>query len=162
QARTVLGPVPPEKLGVVLMHEHAPIVDWSELYETDPAPIEPVREKLLIRSVELLDAFHDTLLPTAGPGTIVETTPIRVGRSPQLLVDLAKRAKVHVIASTGFWCEALAPQHPWAVRLSVAKDGAEKMAELFIREIREGMEDPRGRWGERFTEIKAGIIKIGT
>ena len=32
--RTVLGPVAPETLGVTLMHEHAPIVDWSELYET--------------------------------------------------------------------------------------------------------------------------------
>jgi phosphotriesterase-related protein len=36
------------------------------------------------------------------------------------------------------------------------------MAGLFIREITKGMEDPSGGWGERFTEIKAGIIKIGT
>src|SRR5437016_5386417 len=45
--QTVLGPVSPEKLGVTLMHEHAPIVDWSELYETTPAPVAPVREKLI-------------------------------------------------------------------------------------------------------------------
>src|SRR5690349_4445973 len=32
--QTVLGPVAPDKLGATLMHEHAPIVDWSELYET--------------------------------------------------------------------------------------------------------------------------------
>ena len=89
-------------------------------------------------------------------------TPIRVGRYPQLLQDLAQRSRVHVIASTGFWCEALAPQHPWAVRLSVARDGIDQMAKLFIREITEGMEDPRGDWGERFTQIRAGIIKIGT
>src|SRR5437764_583482 len=44
---TVLGSVAPDKLGVTLMHEHAPIVDWSELYETAPAPLAPVREKLL-------------------------------------------------------------------------------------------------------------------
>lgn len=162
QVRTVLGPVSPDKLGVVLMHEHAPIVDWSELYETEPAPIEPVRERLLARCAELLDAFHQTLKATDGPGAIVETTPIRVGRYPQLLVDLAKRTKVHIIASTGFWCEALAPQHPWAVRMSVEKDGAAKMAKLYIREITEGMEDPAGGWGEKFTKIKPGIIKIGT
>lgn len=161
-ARTVLGPVAPEKLGAVLMHEHAPIVDWSELYETEPAPVAPVREKLLARSAELLDAFHRTLIPADGPGAIVETTPIRVGRYPQLLVDLAKRTKVHVIASTGFWCEALAPQHPWAVRMSVEKDGAQKMADFYIQEITQGMEDPTGRWGEKFTDIRAGIIKIGT
>ncbi len=159
--QTVLGPVAPEKLGVTLMHEHAPIVDWSELYETAPAPVAPVREKLIADTARLLDAFHKTLAPGDGPGAIVETTPIRVGRDPQLLVDLARRMKVHIVACTGFWCEALAPQHPWAVRLSVAPGGLEQMAGLFIREITRGMEDPRGNWGERFTDIRAGIIKIG-
>jgi phosphotriesterase-related protein len=158
---TVLGPVAPEKLGATLMHEHAPIVDWSELYETAPAPLAPVREKLLAETARMLDAFHDTLSPADGPGAIVETTPIRVGRYPQLLAELARRTKVHVIACTGFWCEALAPQHPWAVRLSVTPGGLEQMTGLFIREIAQGMEDPGGKWGERFTDIKAGIIKIG-
>jgi phosphotriesterase-related protein len=160
--QTVLGRVAPEKLGVTLMHEHAPIVDWSELYETAPAPVAPVREKLLSESARLLDAFHQSLGSTDGPGAIVETTPIRVGRYPELLVELAKRTKVHIIACTGFWCEALAPQHPWAARLSVTPGGVDQMAGLFIREIREGMEDPTGTWGEKFTEIRAGIIKIGT
>ena len=160
--QTVLGRVAAVKLGVALMHEHAPIVDWSELFETEPAPIAPVREKLLKHTTKLLDAFHATLSPEDGPGVIVETTPIRVGRYPQLLKELAERTKVHIVASTGFWCEALAPQHPWAVRMSVQKNGARKMADLFIREVTEGMEDPSGKWGEKFTDIKAGIIKIGT
>ena len=159
---TVLGPVAPDKLGATLMHEHAPIVDWSELYETTPAPVAPVREKMLARTASLLDAFHATLAPAEGPGAIVETTPIRVGRYPKLFVDLAKRTKVHIIASSGFWCEALAPQHPWAVRLGVNMGGVERMAGLFIREVTEGMEDPSGEWGEKFTNIRAGIIKIGT
>jgi len=160
--QTVLGPVPPEKLGATLMHEHAPIVDWSELFEAPPAPIAPVREKMLTKTARLLDMFHKTLSPQDSPGAIVESTPVRVGRYPQLLVDLAKRTKVHIIAATGFWCEALAPQHPWAVRLSVAEGGTQQMAGFFIREITEGMEDPSGKWGERFTDIKVGIIKIGT
>ena len=160
--RTVLGPVSPEKLGVTLMHEHAPIVDWSELYETLPAPVAPVREKMIAKTAKLLDAFHATLGEGEGPGAIVETTPIRVGRYPRLFVDLARRTSVHIIASTGFWCEALAPQHPWATRLSVTDGGLEQMAGLFIREITEGMEDPSGKWGERFTDVRAGIIKIGT
>lgn len=162
QVQTVLGPVAPEKLGATLMHEHAPIVDWSELYETQPAPVAPVREKMLAKTAGLLDAFHGTLAADEGPGAIVETTPIRVGRYPRLLVDLAKRTRVHIIASSGFWCEALAPQHPWAVRLSVTAGGIEQMAGLFIREVTEGMEDPGGAWGEKFTDVRAGIIKIGT
>ena len=159
---TVLGPVAPEELGVTLMHEHAPIVDWSELYETEPAPVAPIREEMVARTAGLLDAFHDVLADDEGPGAIVETTPIRVGRYPRLLVDLAKRTKVHIIAASGFWCEALAPQHPWAVRLGVNEGGIEQMAGLFIREVTEGMEDPSGKWGEEFTDIRAGIIKIGT
>jgi phosphotriesterase-related protein len=48
------------------------------------------------------------------------------------------------------------------VRLSVTPGGLEQMAALFIREIQQGMEDPTGKWGERFTDVKAGIIKIGS
>ncbi len=160
--QTVLGPVAPEELGVTLMHEHAPVIDWSELYEVPPAPIAPIRETALALTSRLLDAFHKTVAPDDGPGAIVECTPIRVGRYPHLLVALAKRTSVHIIACTGFWCEALAPQHPWALRLGLEKDGVNKIAKLYVREITEGMEDPSGAWGEKFTDIKVGIIKCAT
>ena len=144
------------------MHEHAPSVDWSELYATPAAPLGSLRERMLAQTSGMLNTFHQSLSAEDGPGAIVECTPIRVGRYPQLLVDLARRTQVHIIASTGFWCEALAPQHPWAVRLGIEPDGAGEMAELFVREITEGMEDPGGGRGERFTNIRAGAIKIGT
>ena len=105
------------------MHEHAPSVDWSELYATPAAPLGPLRERMLAETSGMLNAFHQSLSDEDGPGAIVECTPIRVGRYPQLLVDLARRTQVHIIASTGFWCEALAPQHPWAVRLGIEPDG---------------------------------------
>ena len=160
--QTVLGPVAPEGLGATLMHEHAPSVDWSELYATPAAPLGSLRERMLAETSGMLNAFHQSLAKEDGPGAIVECTPIRVGRYPQLMVDLARRTRVHIIASTGFWCEALAPQHPWAVRLGIEPGGAAKMADLFVREITEGMEDPYGDRGERFTAIRAGAIKIGT
>lgn len=159
---TVLGPIDPSDLGATLMHEHAPLLDWSELHDTPMAPLETVRESMLRRTVELLDRFHASLPEEHRPGALVEATPIRVGRYPALLRDLANRSKVHLIAATGFWCEALAPVHPWAHDLAAGDDGVERMAGLFIREIEEGMEDPDRRWGEAFTDIKAGIIKIGT
>ena len=162
KVQTVLGDIDPQKLGATLMHEHAPIVDWSELYETAPAPVKPIRKQMIARTAAMLDKFHDSLTEGQGPGAVVECTPIRVGRYPYLLADIAKKTKVHLIACTGFWCEALAPQHPWAVRMSVAKNGIKQMAGLYIKEISTGMEDPRGEWGEKFTDIKAGIIKIGT
>jgi phosphotriesterase-related protein len=52
--------------------------------------------------------------------------------------------------------------HPWGVKLAGERDGVQKTAELYIREITEGKEDPAGKWGERFTKIKAGMIKCAT
>ncbi|MFW6125117.1 MAG: hypothetical protein ACOC46_03125, partial [Pirellulales bacterium] len=162
QVHTVLGPVAPDRLGVALMHEHMPIVDWSELYETPAADFGPLRQRMLDAAAQQLGAFHDCLAQEDGPGAVVECTPIRVGRYPQLLVEVARRVPVHLVAATGFWCEAMAPQHPWAVRLSLEKNGVERIAELYIREIRQGMEDPAGEWGRRFTDIRAGVIKAAT
>ncbi|MAT14984.1 MAG: hypothetical protein CMJ46_06910 [Planctomyces sp.] len=161
-AQTVLGPVPVDQLGMTLMHEHAPTVDWSELYEKTPGDLDGIREEMLTNTAKLLDAFHETLNDKTGPGAIVECTPIRVGRYPQLMQDLAKRTAVHIIASTGFWCEAAAPQHRWAIELSYPEGGIRKLADLFVREITQGMEDPTGEFGEKFTDIKAGMIKVAT
>jgi phosphotriesterase-related protein len=163
---SVLGPVPPEQLGAVLMHEHAPTVDWSELYETPAAPVGPagseIETTLLKQTEAALRSWHESLPESLRPGTIVEATPIRVGRHPELLVKLAQRVPVRIVACTGFWCEAMAPQHPWAVRLGLEKDGVRRIADLYIREIRDGIEDPNGPWGARFTRVRAGIIKCAT
>src|SRR5262245_4811878 len=160
--RTVLGPIEPARIGCTLMHEHAPLVDWSELYETPAAPLGELESQIMEYAARRLNAYHNSLTPALRPGTIVECTPIRVGRYPSLLEKLARRVPVQIVGCTGFWCEAMAPQHPWALRLGLDKAGVRKMADLFAREIREGMEDPRGGWGERFTQIKAGIIKAAT
>src|SRR5262249_26697247 len=126
------------------------------------APIGTRRAEMLASVAKLLDEFHKSLGPADGPGAIVECTPIRAGRDPALMAELARLVPVQIIACTGFWCEAAAPQHPWAAKLAADPDGVRKMAALFIREIMEGMEDPSGEWGERFTSIKAGIIKCAT
>lgn len=162
--RTVLGPIDPQLLGATLMHEHAPSVDWSELYEVPIGPYAEKRDEMLAETNKLLAKLCATVEAKPWPGTpaIVECTPIRVGRYPELLVALAKQARVHIVACTGFWCEAMAPQHPWALELGRQKDGVKRIADLFIREITEGMEDPHGQWGERFTQIKVGIIKCAT
>ena len=164
--RSVLGPVPPDQLGAVLMHEHAATVDWSELYETPAAPVGPpgseIEATLLNHAEATLRAWHDSLPEPLRPGTIVDATPIRVGRHPSLFVKLARRVPVGIVACTGFWCEAMAPQHPWALRLGLEKDGVRRIANLYIREIRDGMEDPAAPWGARFTGVRAGIIKCAT
>ena len=135
-------------------------VDWSELYQTKPAPI--ASKKILEATSALLNLFYNVLGKLDKPGTIVEATPIRVGRYPHLLVQLARMTRVQIVACTGFWCEAFAPQHPWALTMSLKRGGINEMTKLFVREITEGMEDPKFSWGEKFTNIRAGAIKIGT
>ena len=163
KAQTVLGPVSPDALGVTLMHEHGPVIDWSALYDQPMAPVQGTfRQSVIEQSVKGLAHFHGQLGSWAKTGTLVEVTPIRVGRYPDLIVEMAKKSDVHVVGATGFWGEALAPMHPWAVSMLVEKDGIDKVAKLYVKEITEGMEDPSGRPGEKFTTVKAGMIKIAT
>lgn len=160
--RTVLGRINPQRLGATLMHEHAPAVDWSELYEVPIGPYDPIRGEMVAKTTKLLQRFAKSAAAFPGEPALVECTPIRVGRYPDLLVELAKACGVHIIACTGFWCEAMAPQHPWAIRLGLEKAGIANIAQLYVREITEGMEDPHGEWGERFTKVPVGIIKCAT
>lgn len=163
QVQTVLGPISPDELGITFMHEHAPVIDWSGLYGQPMAPIKgALRQQVIQQTVKSLEEFHSQLGDWAKTGTIVEVTPIRVGRYPDLIVEMAKKSKIHVVGCTGFWGEALAPMHPWAISMLVEKDGIEKAAKLYVQEITQGMEDPYGPPGESFTDVKAGIIKIAT
>jgi len=163
KVQTVLGPISPDDLGVTLMHEHGPVIDWSELYDQPIAPIQGAfRQKVIDDAVKSLEEFHNQLNGWAKTGTLVETTPIRVGRYPDLIVEMAKKSDVHVVGCTGFWGEDLAPMHLWAVSMLVEKNGIERAARLYVKEIIEGMEDPYGKPGESFTSVKAGVIKIAT
>jgi predicted metal-dependent phosphotriesterase family hydrolase len=159
--QTVLGRVAPQELGVTLMHEHA-FLDWSELYGRPFAPTDGVEELLVEHALALLRDYDATLPDKQRTGAFVEVTPIRVGRDPLLLRAVASRAPVHIIAATGFWCEALRPIHPWVNEIGAGGAGIDDIAALYVREIEEGIEDPRGTWGERFTDVRAGIIKVGT
>src|SRR5437870_5386417 len=98
KVQTVLGPVSPDAIGVTFMHEHGPVIDWSALYDQPMAPIEgEFRRTAVQQAVRSLEEFHGQLGPWAKTGTIVEVTPIRVGRYPDLIVEMAKKSDVHVV-----------------------------------------------------------------
>ena len=96
--------------------------------------------------VEIFDALAALLVGfrEAGGGTVVDSTGMFHGRDVRLLEALSRSTGVHVVASTGQGPEGLLggyfltpqtnPPTPWP---------AEKFADLFTREVTEGMVVPR-------------------
>ncbi|WP_431032588.1 phosphotriesterase [Streptomyces sp. P6-2-1] len=133
---TVLGPVPAEDLGVVAVHEallsvvpgaeHAfdVRIDRAEVFETLAGKLKEFR--------------------AAGGGTLVDATGMFHGRDLPLYEALSRATGVHLVASTGQGPEELLggyfltpqtdPPTPWP---------AEKFADLFAREVTDGMVVPR-------------------
>ncbi len=133
---TVLGPLPASELGVVAVHEallsvvpgaqYAPDVrmDRAEIFEILAAKLTDFRER--------------------GGSTIVDSTGMFHGRDLKLYEALSRSTGVNIVASTGMGPEEtlggyfLTPQTnpptPWP---------AEKFADLFSKEVTEGMVVPR-------------------
>lgn len=133
---TVLGPVPADQLGVVTVHEALLAV----LPGADLAPdISMDRAVILEALVAKVAAFK-----AAGGGTIVDATGMFGGRNVPLLESLSRATGVHVVASTGlgpeenlggyFRTPQTNPPTPWP---------ADRFADLFTREVTEGMVVPR-------------------
>jgi phosphotriesterase-related protein len=138
--RTVLGDVPPGSLGTTLPHEHL-VVDWGEMLGRPKVAFD--RDDAVDLIVAKLERAAD-----AGLGAIGECTPIGTGRYVDLFVEVARRTRVRLVASTGFFHESWCPIHPLAAALDV--DG---LTDLFVREITEGMGS---------TTVRAGLIKVAT
>jgi phosphotriesterase-related protein len=133
---TVLGPVPTDSLGVVAVHEAL-------------LSVVPGAEHGYDISMDRADIFEVlagklTAFKQAGGGTLVDSTGMFHGRDVKLLENLSRSTGVHIVASTGMGPEEnlggyfLTPQTnpptPWP---------AEKFADLFGREVTEGMVVPR-------------------
>ncbi|MCP2322909.1 phosphotriesterase-related protein [Hamadaea flava] len=141
--QTVLGTVPADRLGRVDAHEHlflrTPALPGDEFDDLDRM----VEEAGDVRS--------------AGIGTIVDLTPIGLGRDPVKLAALSERTGVHVVAASGFHRDAHYPAGHWVYRESV-----EVLAEVVTADLTTGM-DARDWQGPRPapTPHRAGIVKLG-
>jgi phosphotriesterase-related protein len=133
---TVLGPVPAEELGVVAVHEALLSVVPGAQHGFD----------ITIDRAEIFETLAAQLCEFAayGGGTVVDSTGMFHGRDVRLYEALSRATGVHIVASTGMGPEAMLggyfltpqtnPPTPWP---------AEKFADLFTREITEGMVVPR-------------------
>lgn len=134
--RTVLGDIKKEELGITMCHEHF-IVDLTSVRKDTDSIIETVEEV-----IPEIAKMQELKVQSA-----IEVTTIDLKRDVRKLVEISKRTGLNIVASTGFY---IRPYHPKFVDDS----SSEEIADLFIKEINEGMDD---------TGIRAGIIaEIGS
>jgi len=144
---TVLGPIPAEKLGVTLMHEHV-AAGWVGSDRDSRAPYDrTAAEKVALKT------FMD--LKAIGVTTFVDTTPCDITlRDPVLFQSLSKKSGINIIMSTGMYMEKEGANTYWKYRQAVMGESMEQeLYELFMKEIRVGVGN---------TGIKAGLIKVSS
>lgn len=134
--QTVCGPLPPEELGVTLMHEHI-LVDFIGADRVSRARYDP--EAVFKAALPPLQQLREL-----GGQTLVECTPMYLGRDPALLRRLSEASGIHLLTNTGQYQEPFLP--PATFTLS-----AEELAQSWIAEARAGIEG---------TGIRPGIIKV--
>jgi phosphotriesterase-related protein len=134
---TVLGPVDVNDLGFTLTHEHIRESSAGVPY-TFPELFD--HEGDVARCVAGLNEAA-----AEGVGTIVDPTPMDLGRDMRLIQDVAERVNLNVVPATGLWLHI-----PRAIAQGCTPDS---LGKVFIREIEVGIEG---------TGVKAGVIKVAT
>jgi phosphotriesterase-related protein len=138
---TVRGPVELDALGRALMHEHILIADQEGLANYNHAWGAPIwdEEERIADAAAKLQAVVD-----AGYSTVVDPTAVGLGRDVARIARINERVPdLNVVVCTGLYAFAELP--------GMLRDrGGDQLTELFVREIREGIDD---------TGIKAGFLK---
>ncbi|WP_030776431.1 phosphotriesterase family protein [Streptomyces sp. NRRL S-920] len=131
KVRTVLGDIAPADLGVCDAHDHlflrSPQLPGQELEAAGAA-------------AEELAAFR-----TAGGSGVVQWTPHGMGRRAELLPELSRATGVRIVAATGLHQAA----HYVPELLARLRSG--DLAELFVRELTQGIAD---------SGVRAGLVKV--
>ena len=137
---TVSGPIPPEKLGFTLPHEHTGISLWHIANRWDYWELTPDDDLI----IEELRDFR-----RRGGGTLVDLTLPGVGRDPDRLRRLASASGLNIVMGTGWYREAYYPAEALIDRRSV-----DDLAAEMVDELEHGVGD---------SGIRPGIIgEIGT
>ena len=157
--QTVGGPVPVERLGRTLTHEHL-LIDRTHSPRIRANPSgphigDPIRldnyyeirrdhanfEDLRLTSVA--DAIAEiTPLQAAGIGTVVDVTPSGIGRDPLGLLAIAQATDVNVVMGCGYYVDQFHPA-------SLDTLGEDAIVDEILAEV---------TYGVAPTRIRAGVI----
>ncbi|HEX7173226.1 MAG TPA: aryldialkylphosphatase [Candidatus Limnocylindria bacterium] len=143
QVMTVTGPLRTGALGVVDAHDH--------LFLRSPALPGDEFDDLERSTAEALEGR------ASGIGTIVDMTPIGLGRRPDRLRAVSESTGIPIIAATGYHRDAHYPDGHWVVDASV-----ETLADRIVRDLEVGMHPTD--WDDPDAppdSARAGAIKAG-
>jgi phosphotriesterase-related protein len=137
---TVSGPIPPDRVGFTLPHEHTGIHLWHVPDRWDYWELTPDEETV---GDELRDFRR------RGGSTLVDLTLPGVGRDPERLRRLATRTGLQVVMGAGWYRQSYYPAEALIDRRSV-----DHLADELVREFTDGVAG---------TGVHPGIIgEIGT
>jgi len=134
--QSATGPLDTADMGFTLMHEHV-IVLWPPMYQQYPELFD--REAELENAATRLKKARD-----AGVKTMVDLTPIDLGRDPSFIAEAARRSGMQIIVATGLY---------YTIPFYFNHRPDTEMVDLFVRDITTGI----GQSG-----VRASVIKCAT
>ena len=159
--RTVKGDISPEDLGTTLCHEHLRI-ELKKIFQ-EPADRKNFErayshvtlENLgwvrahYINNLDNLGLYEEqlvvdevSLFKEAGGSTLVEVTPVDIGRNPESLLRIAEATQLNIVMGSGYYVFGT---HPADLKVR----SEDSLAEEMVNDIRQGVGD---------TGIQSGII----
>jgi phosphotriesterase-related protein len=140
------GPISPDELGVVLIHEHIFVRDRELEVNLPDGEWDPgwAVETAVRGLTELFDL---------GVRTVVDLTVPGLGRDVGLVAQVADRVPVNIIAATGWYTPNVLPTYFQFHGPGTQIEGADPLVKLFIRDITEGIAG---------TGVRAGMLKVVT
>ncbi len=145
KVQTARGSVDSSQLGTTLMHEHVFVLDL-EIQHNYP-------EEWGNEGKRVADAIARlNELKSRGVDTIVDLTVIGLGRYIPRILRIAGQTQLHIIVATGIYTYRTLPLY-FHFRGPAPAKGPDLLAEMFVRDITEGIAD---------TSVKAGILKCCT
>ncbi|NLU72942.1 phosphotriesterase [Streptomyces sp. HNM0575] len=145
---TVRGPVPPEDLGRVLMHEH--------IFILSPEFADNYPEHEGFRESEEIPAAAERLdtLAAEGVSTIVDPTVIGLGRYIPRIQQVAARTRLNIVVATGLYTYGDIPHYLQYRGPGTLLGGEEPLVDMFVEDITTGIAGTGG--------VKAGVLKCAT
>lgn len=143
---TVQGPMPADRMGITLTHEHV-LVDFIGADQVSPDRYDAEEAFQII--LPYLNQIKEL-----GCQTFVECTPAYIGRDPKLLKRLSEESGLHILTNTGYYGAAndkYVPKHAY-------QESAEQLAGRWIKERQEGIEGAGIRPGFIKTGVDAGAL----